>query len=173
MTKTIDMTKVQLTAAEYNNDTEMVTKKIKSVQSMKSRLKKQKTKPTYNEEMAAIVAEEQLLKEVRQYLEPKEQTVTTMSKEDIALLNFEETVRALKSIQSKKSLTRYNEDQTEFEHACQIETWLKEHRELVKDVHDTVVRKSDINDIIEHLEQQEGTLDKDYVVNMLKELINK
>lgn len=172
MTK-IDMTKVQATAAEYKNDTELVTKKIKSIQSMKSRLKKQKNKPTYNAEMEAIVAEEQLLKEVRQYLEPKDQTVTTMDKENIATLNYEETVRALKSIQSKKSLTRYNEDQTEFEHACKIETWLKEHRELVKDVHDTVVRKSDINDIIEHLEQQEQKLDKDYVVEMLKALLDK
>lgn len=169
----IDMTLVKKTAEEFQGSVELVNKKIKSIQSMKSRLKKQKSKPTYNDEMATILKEEQLLKEVRNYLEPKEMTVTTMSKDDIKLLNYEETVRALKSIQSKKSLTRYNEDQTEFNMACQIETWLKEHRELVKDVHDTVVRKSDINDIIEHLENQEQQLDKDYVINMLKELINK
>lgn len=169
----IDMTLVKKTAEEFKGSVELVNKKIKSIQSMKSRLKKQKSKPTYNDEMATILKEEQLLKEVRNYLEPKEMTVTTMTKDDIKLLNYEETVRALKSIQSKKSLTRYNEDQTEFNMACQIETWLKEHRELVKDVHDTVVRKSDINDIIEHLENQEQQLDKDYVINMLKELINK
>ncbi len=169
----IDMTLVKKTAEEFKGSVELVNKKIKSIQSMKSRLKKQKSKPTYNDEMATILKEEQLLKEVRNYLEPKEMTVTTMSKDDIKLLNYEETVRALKSIQSKKSLTRYNEDQTEFNMACQIETWLKEHRELVKDVHDTVVRKSDINDIIEHLENQEQQLDKDYVIEMLKNLINK
>lgn len=169
----IDMTLVKKTAEEFQGSVELVNKKIKSIQSMKSRLKKQKSKPTYNDEMATILKEEQLLKEVRNYLEPKEMTVTTMSKDDIKLLNYEETVRALKSIQSKKSLTRYNEDQTEFNMACQIETWLKEHRELVKDVHDTVVRKSDINDIIEHLENQEQQLDKDYVIEMLKNLINK
>lgn len=169
----IDMTLVKKTAEEFQGSVELVNKKIKSIQSMKSRLKKQKSKPTYNDEMATILKEEQLLKEVRNYLEPKEITVTTMSKDDIKLLNYEETVRALKSIQSKKSLTRYNEDQTEFNMACQIETWLKEHRELVKDVHDTVVRKSDINDIIEHLENQEQQLDKDYVIEMLKNLINK
>lgn len=167
------MTLVKKTAEEFQGSVELVNKKIKSIQSMKSRLKKQKSKPTYNDEMATILKEEQLLKEVRNYLEPKEMTVTTMSKDDIKLLNYEETVRALKSIQSKKSLTRYNEDQTEFNMACQIETWLKEHRELVKDVHDTVVRKSDINDIIEHLENQEQQLDKDYVIEMLKNLINK
>lgn len=167
------MTLVKKTAEEFKGSVELVNKKIKSIQSMKSRLKKQKSKPTYNDEMATILKEEQLLKEVRNYLEPKEMTVTTMSKDDIKLLNYEETVRALKSIQSKKSLTRYNEDQTEFNMACQIETWLKEHRELVKDVHDTVVRKSDINDIIEHLENQEQQLDKDYVIEMLKNLINK
>lgn len=169
----IDMTLVKKTAEEFQGSVELVNKKIKSIQSMKSRLKKQKSKPTYNDEMATILKEEQLLKEVRNYLEPKEMTVTTMTKDDIKLLNYEETVRALKSIQSKKSLTRYNEDQTEFNMACQIETWLKEHRELVKDVHDTVVRKSDINDIIEHLENQEQQLDKDYVIEMLKNLINK
>lgn len=169
----IDMTLVKKTAEEFKGSVELVNKKIKSIQSMKSRLKKQKSKPTYNDEMATILKEEQLLKEVRNYLEPKEMTVTTMTKDDIKLLNYEETVRALKSIQSKKSLTRYNEDQTEFNMACQIETWLKEHRELVKDVHDTVVRKSDINDIIEHLENQEQQLDKDYVIEMLKNLINK
>lgn len=167
------MTLVKKTAEEFQGSVELVNKKIKSIQSMKSRLKKQKSKPTYNDEMATILKEEQLLKEVRNYLEPKEMTVTTMTKDDIKLLNYEETVRALKSIQSKKSLTRYNEDQTEFNMACQIETWLKEHRELVKDVHDTVVRKSDINDIIEHLENQEQQLDKDYVIEMLKNLINK
>lgn len=167
------MTLVKKTAEEFKGSVELVNKKIKSIQSMKSRLKKQKSKPTYNDEMATILKEEQLLKEVRNYLEPKEMTVTTMTKDDIKLLNYEETVRALKSIQSKKSLTRYNEDQTEFNMACQIETWLKEHRELVKDVHDTVVRKSDINDIIEHLENQEQQLDKDYVIEMLKNLINK
>lgn len=169
----IDMTLVKKTAEEFKGSVELVNKKIKSIQSMKSRLKKQKSKPTYNDEMATILKEEQLLKEVRNYLVPKEITVTTMTKDDIKLLNYEETVRALKSIQSKKSLTRYNEDQTEFNMACQIETWLKEHRELVKDVHDTVVRKSDINDIIEHLENQEQQLDKDYVIEMLKNLINK
>lgn len=169
----VQLDKVKETAELYKMNIELVTNKIKSIQSKKSRLKKQKAKPTYNAEMAEVVAEEQLLKEVRQYLEPKEMTVTTMSKDDIKLLNYEETVRALKSIQSKKSLTRYNEDQTEFNSACQIETWLKEHRETVKDVHDTVVRKSDINEIIEHLENLEQQLDKDYVVEMLKELINK
>ena len=161
--------------AKSFKDVEEVKKAIRSVQSQKSRLKKQKGRKDYDEKMTEILQQEQILKEVRDYFEPKRIPVTQMTQKDIELLNWDETQKAIKSIQSKKCntqhLTENLEDNEEYKKACQIERWLLEHKENIKPIEDTVVRKSEINNLINHLKQQDARIKTSYVISLLEELI--
>jgi Trm5-related predicted tRNA methylase len=160
--------------SEKFENVENVKKELKKVQSQKCRLAKMKAKETYEQEMTEVVAYEQALKEVRRYLEPKKLTVTTMTQEQISELNFDETVKAIKSIQSKKCNTQYLtaniEDNVEYQEALKIEGWLKEHRETIRPVEETVVKKSEIDNMMEHISTLDGNLDASYVMEMLKKL---
>ena len=165
---------VEEKALELGNDVLKVQSELKRIQSVKCRLKKQKGKSTYQAEMEAVLAEEQLLKEVRQLLNPKEKSVTMFEQDDIANLDYDETVKAIKSIQSKKTLTRWltpeegNND--EFRNACRIEKMLLEHKAQIKPIDETTVRKTDLETIIETIESS-GELSTDRIVEMLKGLL--
>ena len=165
---------IEAVAKSYG-DVEEVKKAIRSLQSRKSRLKKQKGRADYKELMTKILQQEQLLKEVRDYFEPKRIPVTKMTQKDIELLSYDETIKAIKSIQSKKCnvqhATEKIEDNVEYKKACQIESWLLEHKKKIKPIEDTVIRKSTINDLIEHLENQEEKISTKYVINLLKEIL--
>ena len=162
-------------AAKMYANVEEVKKALRSVQSKKSRLKKQKGRSDYEEKMTKILQEEQLLKEIRDYFEPKKTPVTQMTKKDIELLNYDETIKAIKSIQSKKCLVQHAterlEDNEEYKKACQIEQWLLEHKRNIKPVEDTVVKKSAIKDLINHLENQDETISTGYVISLLEKLL--
>ena len=159
-------------AKKFDN-VEEVKAELKRVQSVKCRLKKQKARKDYETEMGKTVAYEQALKEVRDFFEPKKLTVTTMSQDEISLLNYEETMKAIKSIQSKKCNSQYLEVDinlnVEYQQACQIESWLLEHKKSVKPIEDTVVKKSQLNDLIVNLENL-NKLDKNHVLELLKGL---
>lgn len=164
-------------AAKSYGSVEEVKKAIRSLQSRKSRLKKQKGRADYEELMTEILQQEQLLKEVRDYFEPKRIPVPEMTWNDIQLLNYEETIKAIKSIQSKKCLVQHAteriEDNVEYQKACEIECMLLEHKKAIRPIEETVVRKSDINSLIDHLENLEGKISKKYIISLLKELLNK
>jgi hypothetical protein len=163
--------------AKKFKDVEEVKKAIRSIQSRKSRLKKQKGRKDYEKLMTEILKEEQILKEVRDYFEPKKKPITQMTQQDIQLLNYDETIKAIKSIQSKKCLvqhaTKRIEDNVEYQKACQIESWLLEHKRNIKPIEDTVVKKSDINNLIDHLQNQNTKIETKYVVELLKNLLDK
>jgi len=167
---------IEKVAKSYAN-VEEVKKAIRSLQSRKSRLKKQKRRKDYDEKMTEILQQEQLLKEVRDYFEPKKIPVTKMTQKDIELLNYDETMKAIKSIQSKKCnvqhATENINDNVEYQKACQIERWLLEHKQNIKPIEETVVRKSDINDLIEHLKNQDTKIETKYVINLLEKLLDK
>ena len=167
---------IEQVAKSYAN-VEEVKKAIRSLQSRKSRLKKQKSREDYEEKMTEILQQEQLLKEVRDYFEPKAIPVTKMTKEDIELLNYEETIRAIKSIQSKKCLVQHAtadiNDNEEYKKACEIERMLLEHKKNIKPIEETVIRKSDINDLIEHLKNQDTKIETKYLISLLEKLLNK
>ncbi len=153
---------------------EAVAKELKRVQSAKCRLKKQKGKSTYEQEMQEILKEEQLLKEVRQLLNPKEKPVTQYTQEDVDQLDYDETVKAIRSIQSKKTLTRWlttvEGDNDEFRNAVRIEKMLLERREKIRPVDENHVRKTDIQTIIDTIEES-GNLSQEKIVELLKKLI--
>lgn len=167
---------IEEVAKSYGN-VEEVKKAIRSLQSQKSRLKKQKSREDYDELMTEILQKEQLLKEVRDYFEPKSKPVPEMTKSDIELLNYEQTLRAIKSIQSKKCLVQHAteniKDNIEYQKACQIEEWLLEHKQNIKPIEETVIRKSEINDLIDHLQKQEEKVSTEYVISLLKELLER
>ena len=163
--------------AKSFSDVEEVKKAIRSVQSRKSRLKKQKSRSDYEEKMTEILQQEQILKEVRDYFEPKKTPVTQMTQKDIEQLNYEETIRAIKSIQSKKCLVQHAteriNDNVEYKKACEIEQMLLKHKEQIKPIEKKLIKKSDINDVINHLQQQEEKVSTEYVISLLKNLLDK
>jgi len=167
---------VEQVAKNYAN-VEEVKKAIRSLQSRKSRLKKQKSRKDYEELMTEILQQEQLLKEVRDYFEPKTIPVPEMTQKDIELLNYDETIKAIKSIQSKKCLVQHAteriEDNEEYKKACEIERMLLEHKKKVKPIEESVVRKSDINDLIEHLKNQDTKIETEYIISLLEKLLDK
>lgn len=165
----INLKDIEFEAKKYKN-VEEVKKALKSIQSQKCRLQKQKTKENYEQDFAKIVLKEQLLKEVRSYLEPKKITVTTMTKEDIKLLNYDETIKAIKSIQSKKCNEQYNDDQTEFLKAVEIEKMLLEHKATIKPVDEYSIKKSEINDLISNLQNLDSKVSKEYILEQLSKL---
>ena len=168
------MTEIEKVAEKFNNNMELVAKELKRVQSLKCRLKKQKGKKTYEEEMTEIVKYEQVLKEARQLLNPKKKPVTKYTQEDVDQLDYDETIKAIRSIQSKKTLTKWltdvEGDNDEYKKACEIEQMLIKHREDIKPVDDEYVRKTDIQTIIDTIESS-GNLSQERIVEMLRGLI--
>lgn len=174
MLKNVNLKEVEKLANEFNNDVERVKKELKRVQSIKCRLKKQKGKKTYEQEMSEVLKYEQLLKEVRSLLVPRKKPVTEYTQEDIELLDYDETIKAIRSIQSKKTLTRWltdkEGDNDEFKKACEIEKMLIEHREKIKPVDDAYIRKSDLINIIETIESS-GNLSQAKIIELLRSLL--
>lgn len=172
MTKT-NLKEVEKVAKELGT-VEAVSKELKRVQSTKCRLKKQKGKGSYEQEMNEVLREEQLLKEARQLLDPKEKPVTMYEQEDVDSLDYDETIKAIRSIQSKKTLTRWlttiEGDNDEFKNAEKIEKMLIERREKIKPVDENNVRKTEIQTIIDTIESS-GKLSQEKVVELLKKLV--
>lgn len=168
------MTEIEKVAEKFDNDLEAVAKELKRVQSVKCRLKKQKGKKTYEEEMTEVVKYEQVLKEVRQLLNPKEKPVTMYTQEDVDQLDYDETIKAIRSIQSKKTLTKWltdvEGDNDEYRNACKIEAMLIERRNKIKPVDNEYVRKTDVQTIIDTIESS-GNLSQERIVEMLKNLM--
>lgn len=169
-----NLKEVEKIAEKFENNVDLVAKELKRVQSLKCRLKKQKGKKTYEEEMTEVVKYEQVLKEARQLLNPKEKPVTMYTQEDVDQLDYDETIKAIRSIQSKKTLTKWltdvEGDNDEYRKACEIEKMLIERRESTKPVDNEYVRKTDVQTIIDTIESS-GDLSQDRIVEMLKSLM--
>lgn len=174
MTTTINLKDVEKKATELNNDLFEVSKELKRLQSIKCRLKKQKGRSNYEEQMSNVLKEEQLLKEVRQLLDPKEKPVTMYEQEDVDQLDYDEVVKAIRSIQSKKTLSRWltteDGDNDEYRNACRIEKMLVERRNIIKPVDNEHIRKTDLQTIIDTIESS-GKLSQSKIVEMLKSLM--
>ena len=165
-----DLKKIEAKADELGRDLAVVASEIKRLQSAKCRLKKFKGRSDYDLKMTAILQEEEVLKEVRQLLDPKEKPVTMYTEEDVKMLDFDETVKALKSIQSKKCLTKYDPDNQEgYKKACEIETWLNEHKKTVKPVDTAYIRRTDLQTIIDTIKET-NDIKVSTIIEMLENL---
>ena len=157
---------------EFQN-LEEIKRELKRLQSLKCNLKKNKFQKDYEAKMTAILQEEQLMKEVRDLFNPKKKFVTELTQEDVDRLDWDETIKAIKSIQSKKYHTRWltpvEGDNDEYRSACQIEEMLLNHKKEVRPIEETVVRKSDVQTIIETIENS-GNLSQEEILRLLKGL---
>ena len=169
-----NLKEIEKKSVELNHDMDLVKKELKRVASVKCRLLKQKFRPDYEEKLAEVLAEEQLLKEVRSYIDGPKKTTTSMTQEDVDQLTYDETVNAIRSIQSKKSNTRWltpvEGDNDQYRSACAIEAMLKEHLKKVKPIEDNTVRKSDIQKVIDTIEST-GKISTEKILEMLNELV--
>lgn len=165
---------VQKVANDFDNDLQKLNLELKRIASVKCRLKKQKCKSTYQAEMQKVLVEEQLLKEAKSLVEPKKTTVTTMTQSDIDILDYDETIKAIKSIQSKKCLSRWltPDEKTNdvYQSALKIESLLLDHKKHVQPIENTTVRKTDVQTIINSL-QNNDQLDKATIVELLNKLM--
>lgn len=167
VTTSVDMTEV-LSLKNELGSLEKTQKALKAIQSTKCRLRKRKSDPDYQTKMTEVVQREQLLKEVRQLFTNKPKAVPDFDESDVAALDFEETLKAIKSIQSKKCLAKY--EPSELEKALKVEEMLLEHKKLVKPVDETAIKKSELKTLLEEaisLKQREGYK---YLIARLTEL---
>lgn len=169
-----DLTKIQAVANKFNNDVLELNKELKRVASVKSRLKKQKGKATYQEDMEKVLDYYQILVEAKQLVDPKEKPVTMYTQDDVDQLDYDETVKAIRSIQSKKTLSKWltdvEGDNDEYRNACKIEAMLIERRNNTKPVDNEFIRKTDLQTIIDTIESS-GKLTQAKIVELLKGLM--
>lgn len=169
-----NLKEVERIANQFDNNEMLIQKELKRIQSVKCRLKKQKGKSTYQSEMTEILKYEQILKEARNLLNPKERPVTQYEQKDVDQLDYDETIKAIRSIQSKKTLSKWlttiENDNDEYRKAVEIETMLIERRNNIKPVDNEFVRKTDVQTIIDTIESS-GKLSQQKVVELLRSLI--
>ena len=169
-----NLKEIEKIANNFDNDIEQLSRELKRIQSIKCRLKKQKGKSSYEKEMTETVKYEQVLKEARQLLEPKEKPVTQYEQADVDQLDYDKTIKAVRSIQSKKTLSRWltttDGDNDEFRNAERIEKMLIARREMIKPVDESNVRKTEIQTIIDTIEDS-GELSQEKILELLKSLV--
>ena len=102
-----NLKQIEKISEKFSNNPEEISKELKRVQSVKCRLKKQKGKSDYSTEMSEVLKYEQVLKEARQLLVPREKPVTMYEQSDVDQLDYDETIKAIRSIQSKKTLSKW------------------------------------------------------------------
>lgn len=172
----VNLKDVEAMAIKFNNDVELVQKEIKRVQSIKCRLKKQKGKKSYEKDMTETLKYEQILKEAKNLLDPKEKSVTMFEKSDVEKLDYDQTIKAIRSIQSKKTLTKWlndrENDNDEYRKACEIEKMLLEHKKNIQPVDEQNVRKTEVQKVIETI-QESGELSQEKILELLKTIIEK
>lgn len=168
-----NLKEIEKMVEKFDNDIDKIVKELKRIQSIKCRLKKCKGKSSYEKEMTEVLKYEQVLKESRNLLDPKEKPVTMYEKEDVARLDYDETIKAIRSIQSKKTLSRWLTDvecdNDEFRNAKRIEEMLLDHKKETQPVEENHLRKTELQTIIETLE--ETTVSQERIVELLKSLM--
>lgn len=151
----IDMTAITTKAEELEFDLTKVNRELKRLASVKHRLKKTPIRSDFNEVMTKTLQEEELLKCVKTYINGPRRIVSNLTQSDIDSLTLDETMKALKAIQSKKSHTKWlttepgNND--DYREACLIEARLKAHRDAMSPRKLGMVSKSDALEMLESL----------------------
>lgn len=144
--------------------------RLRSISSAKTRLRKNSRLPSNVVKLSELLIEEDALKQERKHIQEPKKTFTTLNAEDVCLLDYEETRRAIESIRSKKSNTRHMEDQSEFNAASHIEELLVAHRSELTPGDNTSIKLSTIREL---LEQASESNDPEYLTKKLEELLRK
>ena len=169
-----NLKEIEKLAETYNNDLDALKRARRNVQSKKCLWLKKKGVSNYQEKLDELLREEQKLGEAIRLLDPKEKTVTTYEADDVAKLDYDQTIKAIRSIQSKKThtawLTTEFGDNDEYRAACKIEKMLLEHKAQIKPVDEAYIRKSELQAVIDTIESP-GSVSQDRILEMLKNLI--
>ena len=151
------------------NGMDEVKRELKRIASVKSRLKKQKGKANYESEMQKVIAQENELKAMRDSISGGSKSVPQYTIEDVQSLSYDETIKAIKSIQSKKSLTKWltdvEGDNDEYRNACKVEQMLRAHKETLQP--SSVSLKENLQSIIDMQEE----LTKEEIIQKLQSLL--
>ena len=152
----MELTMIIEKAAELGNSVEAVDKEIKRNASVRCRLSKMPGRSDYAIKMAEAEAENELLKAVRAHLKGAVKTVSTLTVEDIAKMDYMAVCSAIRSIQSKKTHTRWADDclrdeeglyipgtGEQYKEACRIEALLKERRAALAPTKNAAIYLSD------------------------------
>lgn len=166
------MNNVELKAVELNNDMNEVKRELKRVASIKSRLKRQQGKSTFESEMNEVLSYESLLKDVRNHLSGGGvKSVPQYTEDDIKVLSYDETIKAIKSIQSKKSLSKWltpiEGDNDEYRNACRVEDLLRAHKDTLQPGGVDTVKKVHLQSIVDMSDE----LSKEEIIERLRELL--
>ena len=163
----IEMTEILAKKSELGS-LDATMKRLKALQSAKCRLKKKKSDADYDAKMREILAEEQVVKEVRQLFTNKKKSVPEYTQDDVNVLNYEDTIKAIKSIQSKKCLSQ--NDTSEYQKACKVEQMLLEHKKLVRPADETSVKKTELLTLLDELKSLKPTQGYKHALKRLEEL---
>lgn len=151
----IDMRNIVETAASLDNDLEKVNRELKRLASVKCRLKKTPGRSDFQENLTAVLQEEELLKNVKSYISGPRKNVNFLTQDMIDVMTIDETMRAIKAIQSKKThtkwLTTVPGDNDEYREACRIEQMLKDHRDSLAPKKLGNISKAELLSMIGHL----------------------
>lgn len=171
---TTNLKEIEKIANQFNNDVLEIGKELKRIQSKKCRLAKMSGRSDYQEQMTSVLQYEEILKRARQLLDPKEKPVTMYEQSDVDQLDYDETVKAIRSIQSKKTLSKWltevENDNDEYRNACRIEKMLIERRNQIKPVDNEYIRKTDLQTIIDTI-QSTNDISKERIVELLNNLM--
>lgn len=160
----MNMTNVIAKSTELDNDLVKVHRELKRIASVKCRLKKLSNARDYEEKMTRVLQEEQLLKNVRDYLNGPRKNINTVTQEEIDNMDYDEVCRALNAIRSKKTHTLWAADcekgedglyipgsGASYKEACRIEEMLKVRRNDVKPIENNAIRKTDLQAMLDTL----------------------
>lgn len=131
----IDMRAIAETANRFDNDIETVNRELKRIASVKCRLKKMPGRSDFQEKLTTVLQYEEQLKNVKAFITGPRKNVNTLTQDEVDNMTLDETFKALKAIQSKKTHTKWlttepgNND--EYREACRIEQMLKDHRDAI------------------------------------------
>jgi hypothetical protein len=126
---------------------------LKSLQSDKYKLKKMKDEyplDKYEIKMIEILKDEQILKEMRNFLNPKKITYKEMTIDMIWNLSLDEVNHGLKSLQSAKSMNKFNLPMKEEIESKELE-FIQRRNELKGNGNSSNIKKSKIEDLLENL----------------------
>lgn len=131
---------------------ELLNKELKRTASLKCRYSKNTQKAN---QVPGIIEYETLLKAAKTTIKPAAKTTTTLTADDIASFDYDQTVRAIKSIQSKKSNSKYLTstpgDNDTYRKACEIERLLLDHKATLAPASRSTVSKAAIADLFDRL----------------------
>lgn len=151
-----------------------INQELNKIASRKSRLKKQTGKKNFENDLKIILEIEESLKSAKRLIEVKDKPVTMFNQEDVDKLDYNETLKAIKSIQTKKCLTKWmttiENDNDDYRNALSIEQMLVNHKLTLKPNVDSRITIQDIQNVIEQI-QQNPKIKNDIIVDMLQKLL--